>query len=89
MNHEWEDAAGAYVGVFGRHSPGGIIEGYEKARLRKDKIFIPNLTRIFPTILLLARRCTGMSSLFVKCHTKCMLSKIGVTVLSINSTGSV
>jgi hypothetical protein len=48
MNHEWEDAAGAYVEVFRRHSRGGIIVGYEKPRLRKDKIFIPNLTRILP-----------------------------------------
>jgi hypothetical protein len=46
MNHEWEDAAGAYVGVFGWHSLGEIIEGYEKPRLRKDKIFIRNSTRM-------------------------------------------
>ena len=48
VNHEWEDAAGAYVWVFRRHSFGGIKERYEKPRRRKDEIFIPNLTRIFP-----------------------------------------
>ena len=48
VNHEWEDAAGAYVGVIRPHSLGGIKERYEKPRRRKDEIFIPNLTRIFP-----------------------------------------
>ena len=48
VNLEWEDAAGAYVGVFRRHSLGGITERYEKPRRRKDEFFPPNLIRIFP-----------------------------------------
>ena len=47
VNHEWEDAAGTFVGVFCGHSPGRIKERYEKPRRRKDGILIPNLTRIF------------------------------------------
>ena len=56
VNHEWEDAAGAYVGVFLGHSPGRIKEMYEKPRRRKDGIFIPNFTRFSPL-------CTGESQM--------------------------
>ena len=52
-------------------------------------IFYSEFNMHFAATLLLTRRYTGRSMLFVKCNTKFLFSNIDVTVLSVNSTGNV